>query len=191
MKKNSLLVHRCPSGGRVGRSGKGFFFLFFSFFFFLIALKSAMWSNILHIKHSHSTEICTNNTFKVKSAFILQCSNWNYCVSTMYNNMKCPILKPYLKIWQWRKLFTGGTSLHGPPSFADTCPCTNTSCRSLNTTSNTSDIVIFISKVLIILIRDFRACFTSNGERSRVRCIHSVRHFCNGISNPGNDIHEY
>ena len=111
-KKNSLLVHRCPSRGRVGRSGKVFFFL--SFFFFSIALKSAMWANILHIKHSHSTEIRTNNTFKVKSAFILQCSKWNFCVSTMYNNMKCPILKPYLKIWQWRKLFTGGTSLHGP-----------------------------------------------------------------------------
>ena len=102
----------------------------------------------------------------------------------MYNNMKCPILKPYLKIWHWRKLFTGGTSLHGPSSFADTCPCTNTSCRSFNTTLNTSDSVIFISKVLIILMRDFGPCFTSNGERAHVRCIHSVRHFCNGIPTP-------
>ena len=175
---------------RQGRSvGKSFFFL--SFFFFLIALKSAMWSNILHIKHSHSTEICTNDTFKVKSAFILQCSKWNFCVSTMYNNMKCPISKPYLKNWQWRKLFTGGTSLHEPSSFANTYPCTNTSCRSFNTTSNSSDSVIFISKVLIILMRDFRPCFTSNGERARIRCIHSVCHFCNGISDPRNDIHEY
>ena len=100
-------------------------------------------------------------------------------------------LKPYLKNRQRRKLFTGGMSLHGPSSFAHTCPCTNTSCRSFNTTSNTSDSVIFISKVLIILMRDFGPCFTSNGECARVRCIHSVRHFCNGISDPGNDIHEY
>ena len=56
------------------------------------------------------------------------------------------------------------------------------------TTSNTSNSVIFISKVLIILLRDFRPCFISNGERARV---HSVRHFCNGISDSGNGIHEY
>ena len=29
------------------------------------------------------------------------------------------------------------------------------------------------------------------GERARVRCIHTVGHFCNGISDPGNDIREY
>ena len=68
--------------------------------------------------------------------------------------------------------------------FADTCPCTNTSCRSFNTTSNTSDSVIFISKVFIILMNDFGPCFTCTGERARVRCIHSVRHFCNGIPTP-------
>ena len=90
-----------------------------------------------------------------------------------------------------KKAFHWGISLHGPSSFADTCPCTNTSCRSFNTTSNTSDSVIFISKVLIILMRDFGPCFTSNGKHARVRCIRSVRHFCNGISDPGNDIHEY
>ena len=92
------------------------------------------------------------------------------CVSTMYNiappHMKCPILKqstnvPYLKI-----------------------------CRSFDTTLNTFDSVIFISKVLIILMR-FRALLYFYGERARVRCIHSVRHVCNGISDPGNDSHEY
>ena len=34
-------------------------------------------------------------------------------------------------------------------------------CRSFDTTSNTSDSVIFISKVLILLMRDFGPCFTS------------------------------
>ena len=107
-----LSIDALFEAGSVGRE-KVFFPPFF--FLFLIALKSAMWSNILQIKHSHSTEICTNNTFKVKkSAFILQCSKWNFCVSTMYNNMKCPILKPYLKIWQWRKLFTGVRLSTGP-----------------------------------------------------------------------------
>ena len=83
--------------------------------------------------------------------------------------MKCPILKlstnvPYLKI-----------------------------CKSIDTTSNTSDSVIFISKVLIILMRDFGPCFTSMASVhvSVVLCIHSLRHVCKGISDPGNDSHEY
>ena len=125
-----------------------------------------MWSNILHIKHYHNTEIRTNNTFKVKSAFILQCSKWNFCVSTMYNNMKssCRTQKWMYRIWKsdsGESFSLGGTSLHRPSSFADTCTCTNTSCRSFDTASHTSYSVIFISKVLIILMRDFGPCFTS------------------------------
>ena len=59
------------------------------------------------------------------------------CFNKVPPNMKCPILKlstnvPYLKI-----------------------------CKSFDTTSNTFDSVIFISKVLIILMRDFELCFTS------------------------------
>ena len=38
-KKNSLLVHRCPSRGRVGRSGKVFFFPFSFFFKFLLKVR--------------------------------------------------------------------------------------------------------------------------------------------------------
>ena len=48
--------------------------------------------------------------------------------------------------------------------FADTCTCTNTSWRSFDTTSNTSESVIFILKVLIICNERFRALLYFYGE---------------------------
>ena len=71
------------------------------------------------------------------------------------------LLAPKNECTVFENLTVRGMSLHGPSSFADTCTCTNTSCRSFDTTSNTSDSVMFILKVLIILMRDFRPCFTS------------------------------
>ena len=128
-----------------------------------------MWSNILHIKNSHSmqrnmhqqhiqSKVCFYfAVFQVKLLCFNSVQQYEMShLKTVFENVK--------------KAFHWGTSLHGPSSFADTCPCTNTSCRSFNTTSNTSDSVIFISKVLIILMRDFGPCFTSNGERAWSRC---------------------
>ena len=134
----------------------------------------------MHQQHIQSKICCYFAVFKVK----LLCFN-------NVQQYEMSHLKTVFESLTVKKLFTGSTSLHGPSSFADTCPCTNTSCRSFDTTWNTSDSVIFISKWLIILMRDFGPCFTLNGERARVCCIHSVRHICNGISDPGNDIHEY